>query len=83
MDAGAALLRCPTEDRLLQRTDQVEFAQIVAKPAEAIPLNSVPFHKTVGCRWIYGPAAHNAPTCNRKRLPGTSWCEQHYRRVFT
>jgi hypothetical protein len=43
------------------------------------PGGSSPF-KT--CQWIESAQPTSAPMCGCKTIPGKSWCEAHYRRVF-
>ena len=34
------------------------------------------------CQWIHGKPSRNPRYCGRKSVPGRSWCEEHFQRVF-
>lgn len=66
-----------------------------ASPLAAIPTAPLPepapapdraswvkFDDLTGCRWIYGDPQGDHGYCGCKTIPGKSWCEAHFKRVY-
>jgi hypothetical protein len=86
--------RSPEQKRVIVRLKKKIHNQVLArqatKAASVVPFPAKPkpqariaarFTGKEGCQWLNG----ERPTwtkCDRPRLNGASWCEEHYHRVF-